>query len=103
MGGEVGRTTSESGQAFNGDTNAGVWIGELKPFCEKCDRGPALVDGGDGGFGSVHNGVVNFVMCDGSVQSISRDIDPKVLDCMATRAGNEVYDVSGTVPACKHN
>jgi prepilin-type N-terminal cleavage/methylation domain-containing protein/prepilin-type processing-associated H-X9-DG protein len=100
LAGEVGRKTGESGQAFNGDAGAGMWVGELKQFCEKCDRGPA--EGGDDGFGSVHNSTVNFVMCDGSVQSISRDIDPKVLDCMATRAGNEVYDVSGTAPACTH-
>jgi prepilin-type N-terminal cleavage/methylation domain-containing protein/prepilin-type processing-associated H-X9-DG protein len=100
LGGEVGRTTAESGQAFNGDTGAGMWVGELKQFCDKPDRGPA--EGGDNGFGSVHNSTVNFAMCDGSVQSISRDIDPKVLDCMATRAGNESYDITGTVPACTH-
>jgi prepilin-type processing-associated H-X9-DG protein len=77
-----------------------MWIGELKQFCEKCYWGPA--EGGDDGFGSVHNSTVNFAMCDGSVQGISKDIDPKVLDCMATRAGDETYDVTGTVPACTH-
>lgn len=100
LGGEVGKQTSESGQAFNGDSNAGMWIGELKQFCERCDRNGA--DGGDSGFGSVHNGVVNFVMCDGSVQSLSRDIDAKVLDRMATRAGDDPYDISGTATACTH-
>jgi prepilin-type N-terminal cleavage/methylation domain-containing protein/prepilin-type processing-associated H-X9-DG protein len=106
LGGEVGRKTSESSQAFNGDIGAGVWVGEWQQFCQRCDRGPTdgvTLTSADNGFGSAHNGVVNFGMCDGSVQSISKDIDPKVLDCMATRAGNEVYDESGTVPACKHN
>jgi prepilin-type N-terminal cleavage/methylation domain-containing protein/prepilin-type processing-associated H-X9-DG protein len=100
LGGEVGRDTAESSQAFNGDAGAGMWIGELKQFCEKCYLGPA--DGGDDGFGSVHNSTVNFVMCDGSVQSISKNTDPKVLDCMATRAGDETYDINGTVPPCTH-
>jgi prepilin-type N-terminal cleavage/methylation domain-containing protein/prepilin-type processing-associated H-X9-DG protein len=100
LGGEVGKATAESGQAFNGDTGAGMWIGEIKQFCEKCDRNSA--EGGDAGFGSVHNGVVNFVMCDGSVQGISKDIDPKVLDRMATRAGDDPYDVNGTATPCIH-
>jgi prepilin-type N-terminal cleavage/methylation domain-containing protein len=100
LGGEVGRTTAESGQAFSGDSGAGMWIGILKQFSEKPDRGPA--ENGDAGFGSVHNGVVDFAMCDGSVQSLSKTIDPNVLDCMATRAGSEAYDISGTAPECTH-
>lgn len=100
LSGEVGKKTGETGQAFNGDNDSGMWIGELKQFCEKCDRNAA--DGGDAGFGSVHNGVVNFVMCDGSVQSLSRGIDPKVLDRMATRAGDDPYEIDGTATACVH-
>lgn len=103
LGGEVGRKTSESGQAFNGDNDPFLFVGEWEQFCQRCDRGPT--DGAtnaDNGFGSAHNGTVNFVMCDGSVQGISKDIDPKVLDCMATRAGNETYDINGTAPACTH-
>ncbi len=112
LGGEVGKATSESGQAFNGDTNAGMWLGELKQFCERCTLQPTPPGSslssteklayGDSGFGGAHNGVVNFVMCDGSVQSLSRDIDPKVLDRMATRAGDDPYDITGTAPACTH-
>jgi hypothetical protein len=39
-------------------------------------------------------------MCDGSVQAISRDIDGAVLDCMATRAGGEVYDLDKPARSC---
>jgi prepilin-type N-terminal cleavage/methylation domain-containing protein/prepilin-type processing-associated H-X9-DG protein len=99
LGGEVGRGTSESGQAFNGDTS-GMYLGELKQFCDKCDKSKA--EGGDDGFGSVHNGVVNFTMCDGSVQGIARDVDAKVLDRMATRAGDDPYDVTDTAAPCTH-
>ena len=99
LSGEVGRGTSESGQAFNGDTS-GMYIGELKQFCDKCEKNKA--EGGDDGFGSAHNGVVNFVMCDGSVQRIARDVDPNVLDRMATRAGDDPYDISGTATPCVH-
>jgi prepilin-type N-terminal cleavage/methylation domain-containing protein len=100
LGGEVGKKTSETSQAFNGDTDPGVWLGEANPFCQRCTQGPA--DGGDGGFGSAHNGVVIFAMCDGSVQSISRDINLPVLDRMATRAGDDPYTLDGTVPPCTH-
>jgi prepilin-type N-terminal cleavage/methylation domain-containing protein/prepilin-type processing-associated H-X9-DG protein len=110
LGGEVGMATAESGQAFNGDTGAGMWIGEIKQFCERCTIGPAPPGAtsteklayGDSGFGGAHNGVVNFVMCDGSVQGIPKDIDPKVLDRMATRAGDDPYDISGTATPCIH-
>jgi hypothetical protein len=44
--------------------------------------------------------VVVFTMCDASVQSISRDTDPNVLDAMSTRAGSEVYDLNGSLPTC---
>jgi prepilin-type processing-associated H-X9-DG protein len=59
-------------------------------------------DGGDYGFGSAHPGVVNFIMCDGSVQAISKDINGPVLDRMATRAGDDIYDINGTASPCSH-
>ena len=55
---------------------------------------------GDNGFGGNHAGVVNFVMCDGSVQAISRDVDLNVMDRAATRAGDDPYDFNGTAPEC---
>jgi len=100
LGGEVGKKTGELGQAFNGDNEPGMWIGEIKQFCDKCHLNTA--EGGDAGFGSLHNGTVNFVMCDGSVHGLARSIDVNVLDAMATRAGGEVYSVDGTLPPCAH-
>jgi hypothetical protein len=41
-----------------------------------------------------------FLLCDGSVQSISRDINLAVLDRMATRAGDDPYDVDGVAQSC---
>jgi prepilin-type N-terminal cleavage/methylation domain-containing protein/prepilin-type processing-associated H-X9-DG protein len=111
--GEVGRGTSESGHAYNGN-QSGVFVGEMQPFCERCDlaphenpnfdpyNSPGYQNYGDPGFGSVHPGTTHFAMCDGSVQSISKDIDVRVLDRMATRAGSEVYDINGSVDSCPH-
>jgi len=110
LGGEVSRASGETAQAFNGDKDAGVFIGEIHQFCERCTLPPPppgasaaeKLQSGDDGFGSAHNGVVNFVMCDGSVHGLSKTIDPKVLDRMATRAGDDPYDIDGTAPACTH-
>ncbi len=41
-------------------------------------------------FRSDHTGVVNFLLTDGSARYISENIDRRVLDALATRAGNEV-------------
>lgn len=50
-------------------------------------------------FGSAHPGIVHFLMCDGSVQSVSENIDsshvPTALGLfqkLATRAGGEVIN-----------
>lgn len=45
------------------------------------------------GIKSHHPGVVNVTLCDGSVRSVSEDIDPRLLQSMITRSGGE--DVSG--------
>lgn len=98
--GEVGRATSESGHAFNGDHLPALWIGRESPFCQRC--GQSREEGGDGGFGSVHPGTVLFVMCDASVQPISTEVNLDVLDAMATRAGNDPYSLDGAVMPCQH-
>ncbi|HYO23795.1 MAG TPA: DUF1559 domain-containing protein [Lacipirellulaceae bacterium] len=110
LAGEVGRGTSETGHAFNGDHTPGLFIGNESPFCQRCTlpglppgipgTGPQALEYGDGGFGSAHPGVVQFVMCDGSVQSINRDVDLPILDRMATRAGDDLYDINGSAPVC---
>jgi len=106
LGGEVGRATSEIGHAFNGDHNPGIvlGVGRVKDddevgdngFADEAGLGPG--EGGDLGFGSVHPGVVLFVMCDGSVHAISKDTDLWVLDAMATRAEGEIYSLDGAGP-----
>jgi hypothetical protein len=117
LAGEVGRGTSETGQAFNGDNDPAVEVGAGdgtgSGLCQRCTL-PAVPIGqsvsdndkatvyGDGGFGSAHNGVTLFVMCDGSVQGISTSIDVNVFDAMATRAGGETYDINGSAAPCKH-
>jgi prepilin-type N-terminal cleavage/methylation domain-containing protein len=110
LGGEVGRGTSESGHAFNGDHVPGPLIGQRWPFCLRPDLPPIpdgpmppaadLLNYGDDGFGSTHPAIVQFVMCDSSVTAISKEIDPAVLDRMATRAGDDLYDINGTAPSC---
>jgi prepilin-type N-terminal cleavage/methylation domain-containing protein len=109
LAGEVGRGTSEAGHAFNGDfTSTNMQLGWRKPFCQRCDLPPAppsataaeKLAAGDSGFGSVHAGVVNFAFCDGSTHGLSKDTDLGVLDCLATRAGGESYQLDGTYPTC---
>ena len=98
LAGEVSRALSENGHAFNGDHVPYEWIGIRAPFCQRCNMAEA--EGGDFGFGGGHPGVVLFVMCDASVQSISREADLNVLDRMATRAGDDLAELGGTAPTC---
>ena len=111
LAGEVGRSESERTHAFNGDFFPGYWVGEEEPFCQRCTlpRAPASAPAADAlsysdsGFGSAHNGVVLFIMCDGSVQTISKDANGAVLDRMATRAGDDPYEIGGTATSCIHD
>jgi prepilin-type N-terminal cleavage/methylation domain-containing protein/prepilin-type processing-associated H-X9-DG protein len=41
------------------------------------------------GFGSLHDGLCNFALADGSVRSINKSIDHALLRLLATRAGGE--------------
>lgn len=110
--GEVGRGRSESGHAYNGDHFPYEFIGSRangnKGFCQRCDLPPKPAQQanepnenfGDIGFGGNHPGTTVFAMCDASVQPISRDIDLNVLDYMATRAGDDLYDINGSAVQC---
>jgi len=100
LAGEVSRREAERTHAFNGDFFPGYWVGELETFCNKCTQ--SKDEGGDPGFGGPHS-TVNFVMCDSSVQSIAKDINGPVLDRMATRAGDDPYEINGTAPPCIHD
>jgi prepilin-type N-terminal cleavage/methylation domain-containing protein len=101
LAGEVSRATSELSHAFSGDFYSGLWLGEANGFCQLCSQ--TRDEGGETNrFGGAHPGVVMFAMCDGSVQAISRDTNLAVLDRMATRAGDDPYELEGTAPPCKH-
>ena len=111
LGGEVGRGTSERCPGFNSnDGRTATPIGEEEPFCQRCTHPPMPLGVtsdpdkvyGDAGFGGAHNHVVMFVMCDSSVQAISREIDLAVLDRMATRAGDDPYELDRPANPCKH-
>jgi prepilin-type N-terminal cleavage/methylation domain-containing protein len=101
LAGEVGRGTSETGHAFNGDHAPGVFIGKTNGFCQRCGlpgvpsgftpSGSQVFEYGDANtFGSTHTGVVQFVMCDGSVRSIGIDVDLAIMDFLATRAAGDI-------------
>ena len=105
--GEVSRAVAELAHSFNGDSRPGFPIGFRAPFCQRCTLpvkpvGSSEPDAnfGDYGFGGAHPGMAIFAMCDGSVQSIQRETDLNVLDRMATRAGDDLYDLNGTAPVC---
>ena len=44
-----------------------------------------------GGFGSVHNGGAQFVLCDGAVRFISESIDPEIYSYYGDRADGAIY------------
>lgn len=96
--GEASRALSESSHAFNGDSLPGYPVGHSRPFCQRCTLSEE--EGGDFGFGGAHPAVAHFVMCDASVQSLQRDIDLNVLDRMATRSGDDLYDINSTASTC---
>ena len=72
--------------------NSGIHCMEPRDLAVK-DAQIVSVDSMGGGLRSHHPGVVNISLCDGSVQSVSENIDPQVLKNLATRNGGE--DVSG--------
>jgi len=101
MFGEISQRRADGFQAFNGDNAAALFVGEQRPLAPNPDLQPSPPNYLDTvSFGSSHPGVVQFAMCDGSVQSITREIDAKVLDRMAQRNDGEVYDIDGTLPSC---
>jgi prepilin-type processing-associated H-X9-DG protein len=44
-------------------------------------------------FGSVHPGVCNFSFCDGSIKTISLDIDPETHQCLGSRNDKKVIQL----------
>ena len=103
MFGEISKRRADGFQAFNGDSPSSLFVGQDRPLAPQPEPSPDQPPSdylNKVSFGSSHAGVVQFVMCDGSVQSISRDIDPTILDRMAWRNDDEVYELTGALPTC---
>jgi hypothetical protein len=77
---------------------AGEAAGNFQPWGhpDNCrDPGNGIESGPDS-FGRPHfPQVAGFVMCDGSVRFLSRNIDPKILKALATPAGKETVEIPG--------
>jgi prepilin-type N-terminal cleavage/methylation domain-containing protein/prepilin-type processing-associated H-X9-DG protein len=96
----LGRFGDHSGDSamFNGDNHrtAARVCGPAPSLGYNFDlaRGPGDVDGTQERweriFGSYHPGVCNFVFVDGSVQSLSVAIDPKILRLLAVRNDGQI-------------
>jgi hypothetical protein len=110
MFGEISEKRAAGFQAFNGDDSPSLFTGQHAPLAPFPDREPQpeaylriageLKKAETVSFGSSHPSVVMFVMVDGSVQAVSRDIDPTILDLMAQRDDGQSYDINGTGPTC---
>jgi hypothetical protein len=101
MYGEISRRRADGYQAFNGDSSPSLFVGQLRPFAPFPDPEPAPSGYLDTvSFGSAHPSIIHFAMVDGSVQAISRDVDPAVLDRAAQRNDGEVYDFGNAMPTC---
>jgi hypothetical protein len=103
MYGEISRRRANNFQAFNGDSAPSLFIGQGRPFAPNPEPEPGQppVDYlNTVSFGSSHPGIIHFAMVDGSVQPISKEADPAVLDRAAQRNDGEVYDITGTMPTC---
>lgn len=102
MMGEIAKWESEGQHTFDGDHNRGQACGLLARFSTNNELSPG--DRGlpqnqenisECGIGGPHPATVNIVMVDSSVQTVSLDIDPAIVDGMITRANEEV---PGTAP-----
>jgi prepilin-type N-terminal cleavage/methylation domain-containing protein/prepilin-type processing-associated H-X9-DG protein len=89
------------GYAYTSYNQSSITIGQSRTLLPDFDQCVAI--GGLGGsnvckrgWGSLHGGGrINFVMCDGSVRSISTSVDVnRVLPAMATIAGGETVDTN---------
>jgi WD40 repeat protein len=75
---------------------AGEAAGNFQPWGhpENCRDPGNGIDAGPDSFGRPHfPAVAGFVMCDGSVRFLSRNIAPKILKALATPAGNEKVEI----------
>jgi prepilin-type N-terminal cleavage/methylation domain-containing protein/prepilin-type processing-associated H-X9-DG protein len=101
MVGEYATTTGQRHRAFWAYAYwewslSSVTPNEPRTLLDSYDRCGSLAPPGEDdvpcrrGWSSLHPGGINFVLCDGSVRTISRTIDMGVLASLATIAGGEV-------------
>jgi prepilin-type N-terminal cleavage/methylation domain-containing protein len=110
MFGEISEQRAKGFQAFNGDSAPALFAGQHAPFAPNPEPQPTpdkyfasvsiIPKGNTVSFGSPHPGVVMFAMVDGSVQTVSRDIQPSVVDLLAQRNDGETIDMNGSGSAC---
>jgi hypothetical protein len=80
---------------------AGEAAGNFQPWGhpDNCRDPGNGIDAGPDSFGRPHfPPVAGFVMCDGSVRFLSRNIDPKILKALATPTGNETVEIPDDAP-----
>jgi hypothetical protein len=79
---------------------AGEAAGNFKPWGNPENwRDPSNgIHAGPDSFGRPNSPLAGFLMCDGSVRFLTRDIDPGILKALATPAGNEAVTVPGDEP-----
>jgi hypothetical protein len=80
---------------------AGEAAGNFKPWGHPENwRDPSNgIHAGPDSFGRPNSPAAGFLMCDGSVRFLNRDVDPAILKALATPAGNEVVTVPGDEPS----
>ena len=109
-------STLAVGERHNGPISAGAtagghaefensWIAAVREITDHTDDHGHMVlfetqftpneaGGDDKGLAAPHVGVCQFLMCDGSIQPITMQVDRVVYDALATRHGREIVDVS---------
>ena len=82
----------------DGTSNTMMFIDASEPNVSQFAGGRATLRGfsqkpyfnGPDGIGSPHTGVVQVMFADGSVRAMSVDVDDRIIEAMATKAGGEV-------------
>ncbi len=89
------QTDDDSGYIDGWDWDHVRW-GYFQPLPDWNDSTPSAAHSGHvpehGAFGSSHGGVMNSVFCDGSIHTISLNVDLDVFKSICTRKGGEVID-----------
>lgn len=76
-----------------GSTVSGTAMGGCKNVNDPINTQIPYGNFNDGAFGSQHPGGTHFMLCDGSTQFVSEDVDQSILLSCASRDGKERYDL----------